>query len=304
MALVIEKVVDGLTFAESPYWDANNQCLYFVDLMESTVFRYAPRSKRKLRQVKIENHKISMIIPVIDRKNRFIIGLNNSIAVMDWNRKDGEVKSINKLYEVDIDHVNFFTSGKFDRTGRLWAGTTTDYGVSGNFRGKLYSFDEDGVVKCHRQGIGISNGIAFDYTNKKMYYTDSLSQRIDQYDIDFNTGSLSNRQVIFSLSNHPEFEDDAICGGMTLDKDGNLWVAIFESSRVYKINPKISDTVLQILQFPNSQITSITFGGKQLDELYVTSAGIQGNMEEIHGCVFRVTGLDVKGVPADKGVVL
>ncbi|XP_072380392.1 regucalcin-like isoform X2 [Diabrotica undecimpunctata] len=245
MALVIEKVVDGLTFAESPYWDANNQCLYFVDLMESTVFRYAPRSKRKLRQVKIENHKISMIIPVIDRKNRFIIGLNNSIAVMDWNRKDSEVKSINKLYEVDIDHVNFFTGGKFDRTGRLWAGTTTDYGVSG-----------------------------------------------------------TNRQVIFSLYNHPEFDEDAICGGMTLDKEGNLWVAIFESSRVYKINPRIPDTVLQILQFPNSQITSITFGGKQLDELYVTSAGIQGNMEEIHGCVFRVTGLDVKGVPSDKGVVL
>ncbi|XP_028135464.1 regucalcin isoform X4 [Diabrotica virgifera virgifera] len=245
MAPVIEKVVDGLTFAESPYWDANNQCLYFVDLMESTVYRYAPRSKRKLRQVKIENHKISMIIPVMERKNRFIIGLNNSIAVMDWNRKDSEVKSINKLYEVDIDYVNFFTGGKFDLTGRLWAGTTTDYGVSG-----------------------------------------------------------TNRQVIFSLYNHAEFDEDAICGGMTIDKEGNLWVAVFESSRVYKINPRIPDTVLQILQFPNSQITSITFGGKHLDELYVTSAGIQGNMEEIHGCVYRVTGLDVKGVPADKGVVL
>jgi Gluconolactonase len=58
--------------------------------------------------------------------------------------------------------------------------------------------------------------------------------------------------------------------------------------------------LLHHIEIPTSQVTSIAFGGSQLDELYVTSANILLSKEQrkkypASGAVFRVTGLGVKG---------
>lgn len=50
------------------------------------------------------------------------------------------------------------------------------------------------------------------------------------------------------------------------------------------------------------QITSVAIGGTNLDELYVTSATFKSD-QDIGGSLFRVTGLNVKGVPADDAVL-
>ena len=60
---------------------------------------------------------------------------------------------------------------------------------------------------------------------------------------------------------------------------------------------------LQTVNFPALRTTSCTFGGKNLDELYVTSAQIGAKEEELtkyllSGSVFKVVGLGVKGYPA------
>ena len=60
--------------------------------------------------------------------------------------------------------------------------------------------------------------------------------------------------------------------------------------------------MLRTVDFPAKRITSCCFGGPNLDELYVTSS--QFNMtdnepKEFGGSVFRVTGLGVKGLPAN-----
>ena len=60
---------------------------------------------------------------------------------------------------------------------------------------------------------------------------------------------------------------------------------------------------LQTLNFPAKKTTCCCFGGKNLDELYVTCAkfGLSDdefrNNQPLAGSVFRVTGLGVKGYP-------
>ena len=60
-----------------------------------------------------------------------------------------------------------------------------------------------------------------------------------------------------------------------------------------------SGKTLQTLKFPATNITSVCFGGKQMDELFVTSSQYnlqpsQG-VQPLAGSLFRVTELGVKG---------
>lgn len=68
--------------------------------------------------------------------------------------------------------------------------------------------------------------------------------------------------------------------------------------------------VLEI-PIPAKQVTSVAFGGKNLDELYVTTAAIavsasiiglnpDDKQSELAGHLFKVTGLGAKGFPGVK----
>lgn len=65
--------------------------------------------------------------------------------------------------------------------------------------------------------------------------------------------------------------------------------------------------MLQFIKLPTEQITSVTFGGPSLDILYVTSANIKTDKilgkhaeENLNaGCLFSISGLGVKGYPAN-----
>lgn len=65
---------------------------------------------------------------------------------------------------------------------------------------------------------------------------------------------LANGKPIFSLdkNNIPGFPD-----GMAIDTDGNLWVAIFNGYRVIKIDPRKPETLLQTIDLPAKQVTTI-----------------------------------------------
>ncbi|XP_028135456.1 regucalcin [Diabrotica virgifera virgifera] len=306
MAPIIEKVLDGFKLAEGPHWDTKKQCLYFVDIVEGTIFKYVPSTK-KLTKAKIGNHNVSIIIPLKYRNNEFIVTLNNSIALIEWDGESTNINSVKQIYEVDAGTSNVFNDGKCDKTGRIWAGTMgaspTSIGELVKGKGTLYNFFNNKATP-HRDGIGISNGIAFDYKRGKMYYTDSFSFRVDQYDIDFSQGKISNMKTIFSIKNQSELAEETFCDGMTLDSDGNIWLALFNSSKVYQIDPSKPETVLRFVELPAAQITSVAFGGPNLDELYVTSGNLSDRPGgQSPGSIFRVTGLNVKGLPADEAIL-
>lgn len=106
---------------------------------------------------------------------------------------------------------------------------------------------------------------------------------------------VANREVIFILAKH---SIPGVPDGQAIDTDGNLWVAVFGGGRVIKIDPRTPETILDTIYFPAKQITSVAFGGSNLDELYVTSANIVSEDYERGtegGILYRVTGIGVKG---------
>lgn len=107
----------------------------------------------------------------------------------------------------------------------------------------------------------------------------------------------ANPKVVFDLRKG-DAKSHLLPDGMTIDADGNLYVATFNGYTVFKIDPR-TGTVLQEIKFPCKQITSVAFGGPELDVLFVTTASI-GNQPEPAGTTYKVTGLGVKGLPMAK----
>jgi gluconolactonase len=180
--------------------------------------------------------------------------------------------------------------------------------------GSLYTFDNKRQLKSQVDNIKIANGLAFNDKTKKMFYIDSLKGTVDQFDFDITTGSVSNRKVWFTLQ---KLSIPGIPDGMTIDSDGNLWVAVFGGGRVLKVDGSKSETLLDTIEIPAEQVialdcsvkkllsvfqvTSVAFGGKNLDELYVTTAAVEIQNKKpvrpVDGAVYKVTGTGSKGLP-------
>ena len=89
---------------------------------------------------------------------------------------------------------------------------------------------------------------------------------------------------------------------MSIDANGNLWVAIYGAGEVRCWNPTTGE-LLDTVETPGAKLTtSCAFGGSELNELYITSAS-EGLTEQekkdqpLAGSLFRAE-LDVTGVPA------
>ena len=66
---------------------------------------------------------------------------------------------------------------------------------------------------------------------------------------------------------------------MTTDNRGNLWVACFGGAAVRCFSP--AGVQLDEVLFPVTQVTSCTFGGSDLADLYVTSAAYRLSPDQL-----------------------
>jgi sugar lactone lactonase YvrE len=95
-------------------------------------------------------------------------------------------------------------------------------------------------------------------------------------------------------------EDVGAPDTMTVDADGDLWVAIYSGGRVQRYSS--AGVLLEELFVPAEQSTSCAFAGPGLNRLYVTTA-TEGWSDERRraepgaGLVYRF-GTDARGRPA------
>ncbi|XP_048256075.1 regucalcin-like [Haliotis rufescens] len=296
MSYKVETVLKNVAskVGEAPHWDDATQTLLFVDISNGQIFRYNPvTGTNDMIQL---NGTVGFVVP--RSKGGLVVGLDLTFSAVDWN-----TKTVTKLAEVDPGKSNNrMNDGKCDPKGRLWGGTWSKEAEQGN----LYCLDIDGTLTKKVEHVTVSNGLAWSPDNTTMYYNDSRPHKVYAFDYDINTGNISNQRVAVDFDAVPEFKGN-VPGpdGMTIDTDGNLWVACFRGGMVAKFDPKTAAPLLQV-SLPNAtKITSVAWGGKNLDELYVTSLreGIPESefqtTESLAGSLFRVTGLDAKGSPAN-----
>jgi sugar lactone lactonase YvrE len=157
-----------------------------------------------------------------------------------------------------------FNDGAVDPGGRFWAGTMNTANPDAPQNG-LYRIDEAGGCVHVFSGITISNGIDWTPDGRIMYYTDTERGTITAYDFDARTGSLAEARV-FARIDEAEGAPDGLC----VDAEGHVWSAIWGGSKVIRFAPNGERSAEYAL--PATQVTSCAFGGRDLSELYVTTA--------------------------------
>lgn len=286
-------VKERCEIGEGPVWEEKEGTLLFVDISGQKIHRWNSTTNQK-ETVATEKF-VGCAVP--RRSGGYLIGEGRSFGALDW-----ESKSISTIAVIDEDKPNNrFNDGKVDPAGRLFAGTMAMEErptVLELKQGSLFSLNKDHIVVKHFNQVDISNGLDWSLDHKTFYYIDSLTYTVEAFNYDINTGSISNRRMVYKME-----EGEGIPDGMCIDADGRLWVACYNGGRVIQIDPQ-TGVRLQTVKLPVDKTTSCCFGGRDYSDLYVTSA-CKG-MDEADmakqpqaGCVFRITGLGAKGIPAN-----
>lgn len=272
----VELVLDaGAEVGESPVWDAERSELLWVDIPRGLVHRLDPATGR--------DEPVPVGQPVgalaLRASGGLVLALRDGFGLLDTG---GREVSIVRRVETDRPG-NRMNDGKCDRAGGFWAGTMAVDETP--HAGALYRLDTDLRVRQVLPDATMPNGLDWSPDEKTLYYIDTFEAGIDIFDCDPGHATLANRRRLVDIS-----PADGLPDGLTVDAEGFLWVALWGGSALRRYAPDGSlDTVVEL---PVTQVTSCTFGGAYLDELYITTAaeGLQGEdlrRQPLAGGVFR-----------------
>ena len=263
---------------EGPLWHPMERQIYWSDIPRGRIFRLNPFSRR---HEQIYEGRIVGGYTIQSDGSLLLFMDRGSVAV--W--RGGKLKYLVNEMEGETD--NRFNDVAADPAGRVFCGTMPTDTRSAT----LYRMDTDGSVTTVLEGVGLSNGIGFSPDQKQMYYTDSLARKIYIFDYDIDSGDITNQRVFVETP-----DDGSIPDGMTVDAEGYVWGARWDGSSLYRYNPD-GEQVVQI-QFPAKKVSSVIFGGVDLTDMYVTTAGGGNKAEEGPGAggLFRLN-VGVQGKP-------
>ncbi|XP_052754021.1 regucalcin-like isoform X2 [Galleria mellonella] len=272
--------------AESPVWDPRSQSLYFVDVHLQNVHRLDYTSGKIYTK------------HIVSGSRRLLVAVRSALYLLDWDVEgDNALRLITTLDEGLPDNV--INEGKPDAEGRFWVGTK-GYQIFEdvlNDKATLYSIDQNNFRNpvIHLRPISISNGLVWALNNSVMYYIDSPTMKIEAFDFDIQKGEISGRRTIIDISNYGY--EDAIPDGMTIDDGGHLWVAIMFGGTVLHIDPD-AKLIIHSYKLPTSRVTSVAWGGPNLDELFITTAQdkVKINAEPLEGAIFTIRDTGRRGV--------
>ncbi len=287
----IDVVVDvKTTLGEGPVWDVEQQRLFWIDAAGMRVFR-ATAEGSEIRAWDVPSRVGSIAIRK-DGKGA-ICSLAKGFHALDFTT--GECPLI---AEIEPDQpANWINDGKVDRRGRFFAGTMDSQEAGPN--GALYRLDPDLSVTKIESNIIVSNGPCWSPDNRIFYFADSWSGEIWAYDYDIETGTPANRRTFVRL----DTSRGGAADGSTVDADGYLWNAQVYDSKLIRYAP--DGSIDRVIEMPVKKVTSVMFGGPDLDILFVTSMAKQPLPRfpadgVMRGSLFAVRDLGIRGLPESR----
>ena len=296
MKFSIECVVDAANhLGEGPVWDVEQGALYWVDgtgrrVGNPSLWRLDPRSGATRHWAL--NHDVGAM--ALRRDGNAVLALDDGFYFFDFNSG-----ALERIHAIEAEQPRSrLNDGKVDRQGRFFAGGMDDkeeLGICG-----LWRLDPDLSVTRVEQDIICSNGPCWSPDDRTFYFADTFQQVMWAYDYDLAHGTLANRRPFASSVEEAGFFD-----GSTVDAEGCVWNAMVIGGELIRYTP--DGKVERRIGMPVKNVTSLCFGGENLDDIYVTSmARVSHPASHAHfasqvqpqfgaGSLFRIRGLGIRG---------
>ncbi len=272
-----ERVTDVVTYhGEGPVWSPRWGGLRWVDMLAGDVLTLAADGT-------VQRRHVGEVAAALRPRSGggAVLAVERGFAL---EGADGSLTTLDPLWDDPSVRMN---EGGCDPEGRFWCGSMAYDQRPG--AGALYRLDPDGSVRVALEGVTISNGLEWSPDGRLAYYVDTATHRVDVLDHDGDAG-LSGRRPFVRCA------DDENPDGLTVDAEGGVWVAFFGGGQVRRHDP---DGALDaVVEVGARQVTACTFGGPDLDRLFVTTSreGLAPGEDPAAGALFAAD-VGVRGRP-------
>lgn len=267
-----EQFTDPLTFhGEGPMWWPERQKLFWVDMLAGDVLSCDADGTAITRR-----HVGTVAAFLRPRTNGgWAVAVEREIITADT--VDGKFSSSGEQWSDPGVRMN---EGGCDPQGNLWFGSMAYSKAPG--AGKLYRMTPAGEVSVVFEDVTISNGLDWHPDGTRAFYNDTPTRRIDTFDWD-GTQVTNRRPFVEIQDSYGQGNPDGLC----VDSEGGVWTALWGGSAVHRYSP--DGRLDEVVEVPAQQVSACTFGGADLDELFITTSQEDVPADQVGqaGAVFR-----------------
>lgn len=268
---------------ETPIWIPGEQALYWIDIEGERVHRYEPALGA------VQSFDTGVPVTALARcgEGRWILATKTGLSFWDSGTNHSTF-IVNPETHADLR----FNDSAVDRQGRLLVGSMNQKDL-GAAEGSLYRLDPDLTIHQIDTGYAVANGIGFSPDGRSVYVTEMFRNRILVHDYDTAAGTVKNRRTFATIPT-----DAGLPDGLIVDREGFVWSAHWGGSRVTRYDPE--GKIERVIHLPVPNVTCMGFGGKDLNELYITTGWFLMSAEDrgkhpLAGDLFRMK-TDVQGM--------
>jgi sugar lactone lactonase YvrE len=242
---------------EGTRWDDRYHELLHVDILAGRIYRDKINDGGALSPVRTFEvpGTVGAVAPV-ENDEGWLLAADRSITYL---RPDGELRPIAEI----APEGTRMNDAACDPQGRFWAGAIANDQQPGG--GSLYRLERSGETELMLDGLTISNGLGWSPDGRTMYLADSGPGVIHAFNFNPERGTISDDRLLVDVP-----EEIGSPDGLTVDADGDLWVAIYGGGRVQRYAP--NGHLREEFFLPAEQTTCCAFAGPGLHWLYVTTA--------------------------------
>lgn len=277
------KKISSETFilAEGAIWDWKSNTLFFVDIKSNKLLSF---TKNILDQHRFHQNVTSILLS--NKKNKIFVVLKDQIALYDIKKK-----KILILRKFNLSKNERFNDSYVTCNNKVII-SSMDNSESKKI-GKLYLFNNLKKYKILMKKFIIGNGI--DYCKVRTSFFFSISDKRLILKFQLKNNSIINKKVFFKIPKKYGFPD-----GITLDNKGYLWIACWGGNCIIQINKNAK--IENLFFFPEKYVTSLTFGGGELNKIFFTSAKNKKlkNSGKVYECKSKQVGVKANYVDLQK----
>ena len=250
---------------ETPIWSPQENALYWVDWGGNPTCRFEPAAE------KFTTFPVSLPVTALARRASGGFIAIAFQGLYGWEPTTNEYKLIFGPPEPDKPEI-CYNDATVDRQGRLLVGTVN---MQDPFLpdGSLYRLDLDGSFHKLDTGYATANGIGVSPDGRTLYVADQRHGQIITLDYDTVNGTVSNRRLFACVP-----ENEGMPDGLIVDAEGFIWSGHWDGWKLTRYDP--DGRIERQIRFPVQHVISFAFGGRNLDELFVTTSAWDFGDEE------------------------